>query len=141
LIKMRLEIEDFEKVKPMPYKCEKCLKEYSEFDMAKLFQNSLGEDLICAYCPGLVKENNPTEQESIPCDMRLFSQQMELLFQTLEKLDQIIKNEPLTTVDCDVEMTTDKYSIDMDTDTINSNQVKPLPEWFTRPIESNQSHS
>lgn len=131
LITMKLEIEDFERkeqIESTIYKCEQCSKEYIEFDLARLFQNSLGEDISCTQCHGRIEE---PEQQPIRCDMRLFNEEMKVLFQILEKIDQIMKIEQSTMVNND-----DKYFPNMNTnDAMNSNEkilVKPLPEWFTR---------
>jgi hypothetical protein len=67
--------------------------------------------------------------------MRLFNKQMASLFQTLARIDEIMKNEHLITNNSDTKVTIEK---DDDNDTIVKLMksqaeiiVKPLPEWFT----------
>jgi hypothetical protein len=120
------------------------LKEYTECDLGKLYKNNTEENLISTGCDGIVNENNKTEEKVIRCDMRLFNEQMVPLFQVLEKIDQLMRNEHSTTGNCDsksaIEKDKDSYFSNMDTNETNVKlmkskekiKVKPLPEWFVR---------
>jgi transcription initiation factor IIE alpha subunit len=85
---MRTAVEDFERqeiCKQTNYKCEKCLKEYTELEIGILLQYNREEDLICTVCPGILHDQIKTDASVV--NMILFNEQMSPLFQILKRIE------------------------------------------------------
>ena len=100
LINMQSHVENLERqqtYKQSNYKCEQCSKEYTELDVGKLFGPSQ-DNFICSICDGLVVEDVETREESVLSNrqvvtMTLFNQEIRPLFDILQRLDEIMKND------------------------------------------------
>jgi transcription initiation factor IIE alpha subunit len=103
LFTMRKEIENLDRqqtYKQSNYKCEQCSKDYTELDVGRLYDPSQ-EALICLLCGGNVHEEIETKETTTTdgqiANMSLFNEQLQPLFQILQKIDDIMKKEQQTT--------------------------------------------
>jgi transcription initiation factor IIE alpha subunit len=101
LINMQTYVENLERqqtYKQSNYKCEQCLKEYTELDIGKLYDVTQ-DTLICLICGGNVHEDIETKETTTTnrqtANMSLFNEQMKPLFQICERIDKIMANEQL----------------------------------------------
>jgi DNA-binding MarR family transcriptional regulator len=166
LIKMQSTTEDIERQqirKEINYKCQQCLREYTARDLEQLSKYSSGGDSICTWCNGIVNENDRNEPI---VNMRLFNEQMARLFEILERIDEIMRNEHLIEIHCDTEVNSqkddvDKYCPNVDIELIRSRdeitakplqgqkklaketipyESKSLPEWFLDKKSGDEVH-
>jgi hypothetical protein len=155
LVKMQSETKEIEREqmsKPINYKCQQCLREYTARDLKQVSKYSSEGYPICTLCDGIVNENDPREEKTVT--MRLFNEQMARLF---EILDEIIRNEHLIEIHCDTEVNSKKDDVDKycphvdiefitsrDETTANPLQVpyesKPLTEWFADEKSHDELH-
>lgn len=99
LINMQTFVENLERqqiYKQSNYKCEQCNKEYTEFDVGRLY-DATQNTLICLICEGNVHEDVETKETATNdgqiANMILFNEQMEPLYQILQKIDAIMAEE------------------------------------------------
>jgi transcription initiation factor IIE alpha subunit len=99
LIHMQTYVENLERqqtYKQSNYKCEQCGKDYTEFNVGKLYDPNQ-DTLICLICGGNVHEEIETKETTITdgqiANMILFNEQMKPLFQILQKIDEIMTKE------------------------------------------------
>lgn len=99
LINMQIHVENFERqqtYKQSNYKCEQCGKEYTEFDVGRLYDTTQSS-LICRICDGNVHEDvemkETTTTDGQIANMSLFNEQTKPLFQILQKIDEIMRKE------------------------------------------------
>jgi transcription initiation factor IIE alpha subunit len=100
LINMQSIVEKFEQEqtnKQVYYECEQCVKGYTEWDFGTLYKNSKEGDLICIACGNTLNDINQSDEATREngkiVDMRLFNEQMTPLFQILQRIDEIMKND------------------------------------------------
>ena len=100
LINMQTHVENYERqqtYKQSNYKCEQCGKEYTEFDVGRLYDTTKNT-LICLICDdGNVHEDvemkETTTTDGQIANMSLFNEQMKPLFHILQKIDEIMANQ------------------------------------------------
>ena len=99
LINMQIFVENFERqqtYKQSNYKCEQCGKEYTEFDVGRLYDANQSM-LICLICDGTVHEDVETKETTMTdgqiANMSLFNEQMKPLFQILQRIDEIMNKD------------------------------------------------
>ena len=99
LIHMQMHVENLERqqiYKSSNYKCEQCSKDYTELDFGKLY-DPMQDLLVCLMCSGVVheeaetKETTATNRQTI--NRSLFYKQMKPIYDILEKIDEIMKQE------------------------------------------------
>ena len=115
LANMQLRVIDSEKqqqmCEQMDYKCQQCSKEYTEFDIAKLYRNSIEDDFMCIRCNGMVEDVHQTNQkirDDQAANMKLFNEQMTSLYEILGRIDGMMQNKQLTTIGHKIELVIDK---------------------------------
>ncbi|UJR38862.1 hypothetical protein I4U23_031530 [Adineta vaga] len=96
LIHMQLNVENLERqhtCKSLNYKCEQCAKEYTELGFGKL-RIPMQDLHVCSMCGGVVHEEvetTVTNRQTI--SRRLFYEEMKPIYDILEKIDEIMKQE------------------------------------------------
>ncbi|CAF1064135.1 unnamed protein product [Rotaria magnacalcarata] len=99
LINMQSYVENLERqqtYKQSNYKCEQCLREYTELDIGKLYDVTQ-DALVCLMCAGIVHEDVETKETTTTnrptANMSLFNEEMQPLFEILEDIDRIMTSD------------------------------------------------